>query len=151
VPTNLGSPGGPNSQYVTHAGPAMYNVTHTPSLPAANQAVVVTAQAHDPDGIQSLTLHYRLDPATHYTAVPMNDRGTGGDAIAGDGVYSATIPGQAANQIVAFYISATDRAALLRNWPRSTPPTSPLTQALHPAMTLRISPGGSGRCGRGLD
>jgi hypothetical protein len=151
VPANLGSPGGPNSQYVTHAGPAMYNVTHTPSLPAANQAVVVTAQAHDPDGIQSLTLHYRLDPATHYTAVPMNDRGTGGDAIAGDGVYSATIPGQAANQIVAFYISATDRAALLRNWPRSTPPTSPLTQALHPAMTLRISPGGSGRCGRGLD
>jgi hypothetical protein len=108
VPSNLGTPGGPNSQYVTNAGPAMYNVTHTPSLPAANQAVVVTAQAHDPNGIQSLTLYYRLDPATNYTAVPMNDGGTNGDAIAGDGVFSAVIPGQAANQVVAFYISATD-------------------------------------------
>ena len=52
----------------------LYNVTHTPSLPAANQAVVVTAQAHDPDGIQNLTLYYRLDPATNYTAVPMTGR-----------------------------------------------------------------------------
>ncbi len=48
VPANLGSPGGPNSQYVTNAGPAIYNVTHTPSLPAANQAVVVTAQCARP-------------------------------------------------------------------------------------------------------
>jgi hypothetical protein len=121
VPTNLGSPGGPNSQYMTNAGPAMYNVTHTPSLPAASQAVVVTANVHDPDGIQSLTLYYRLDPATTYTAVTMNDKGTGGDAIAGDGVYSATIPGQAANQIVAFYISATDKLGASTRFPALRP------------------------------
>ena len=117
VPTNLGTPGGPNSQYVTNAGPAIYNVTHTPSLPAANQAAVVTAQVHDPDGVQSLTLNYRLDPATTYTAVPMKDDGTGGDAIAGDGVFSATIPGQAANQIAAFYISATDSRGATTRFP----------------------------------
>ena len=94
IPANLGSPGGPNSQYVTNAGPAIYNVTHNPSRAAANQPVVVTANVHDPDGVQSLTLYYRLDPATSYTAVPMRDNGTGGDAIAGDGIFSATIPGQ---------------------------------------------------------
>src|SRR5208283_2932548 len=44
VPANLGSPGGPNSRYVTNAGPAIYDVTHTPSMPAANQSAVVTAQ-----------------------------------------------------------------------------------------------------------
>ncbi len=38
----------------------------------------------------------------------MRDDGTLGDAIANDGVYSATIPGQAANTVVAFYLSATD-------------------------------------------
>jgi len=108
VPSNLGSPGAPNSRHITNAGPALYNVTHTPSLPAANQAAVVTVQAHDPDGITNLTLYYRLDPSTNYTAVPMNDSGTDGDAIAGDGVFSATIPGQAANHVVAFYISAAD-------------------------------------------
>jgi hypothetical protein len=117
VPANLGTPGAPNSQYVTNAGPAMYNVTHTPSLPAANQAVVVTANVHDPDGIQSLTLYYRLDPATTYIAMPMNDNGANGDAIAGDGVFSATIPGQAANQIVAFYISATDNLGASTRFP----------------------------------
>jgi hypothetical protein len=117
VPANLGTPGAPNSQYVSNAGPAMYNVTHTPSLPAANQPVVVTANVHDPDGVQSFTLHYRLDPATNYTAVPMNDNGTGGDAITGDGIYSATIPGQASNQIVAFFISATDRLGAATRFP----------------------------------
>jgi hypothetical protein len=117
VPANLGTPGGPNSQYVTHAGPALYNVTHTPAVPAANQAVVVTANVHDPDGVQNLTLYYRLDPATNYTAVPMNDKGTNGDAIAGDGVFSATIPGQAANQVVAFYISAADSRGAATRFP----------------------------------
>ena len=117
VPANLGTPGAPNSQYIANAGPAMYNVTHTPSVPAANQAVVVTTQAHDPDGIQSLMLYYRLDPATNYTLVPMNDAGTNGDAVAGDGIFSATILGQAANQIVAFYISAADTLGAATRFP----------------------------------
>jgi regulation of enolase protein 1 (concanavalin A-like superfamily) len=121
VPTNLGSPGGPNSQYVTNAGPAIYNVTHTPSVPAANQPVVVTTQMHDPNGVTNLTLYYRLDPATTYTAVPMNDIGTGGDAVAGDGVFSATIPGQAENQIAAFYISATDGLGTTTRFPALRP------------------------------
>ena len=121
VPTNLGSPGMPNSQSVANAGPAIYNVTHTPSLPAANQSAVVSAQAHDPDGIENLTLFYRLDPATTYSAVPMKDDGTGGDAVAGDGIFSATIPGQNANQIAAFYISATDNLGNATRFPAIRP------------------------------
>ncbi|HEV7927356.1 MAG TPA: lamin tail domain-containing protein, partial [Verrucomicrobiae bacterium] len=129
VPTNLGSPGGPNSQYATNAGPAMYNVTHSPTIPAANQPVVVSAQAHDPDGIQGLTLYYRLDPATAYTAVPMDDKGTGGDAIAGDGIFSATIQGQASNQIAAFYIVATDKWGASTRFPAlRTNDNVPLTE-----------------------
>jgi hypothetical protein len=121
LPTNLGTPGQPNSQSVPNVGPAMYNVTHTPSLPAGNQSVVVTTQAQDPDGIQGLTLFYRLDPATNYTAVAMNDNGTNGDAIAGDGVFSATIPGQASNQIAAFYIAATDSLGAATRFPALRP------------------------------
>ncbi|MGA2867878.1 MAG: lamin tail domain-containing protein, partial [Verrucomicrobiota bacterium] len=117
VPNNLGSPGMPNSTYITNAGPAIYNVTHNPPVPAANQPVVVTANVSDPDGVQNLTLYYRLDPTTSYTAVPMKDDGTGGDAVPGDGVFSATIPGQAANQIVAFYIAATDEPGASTRFP----------------------------------
>ena len=47
----------------------------------------------------------------------MRDNGVGGDAIAGDGIYSATIPGQAANQVVAFYISATDALGAVTRFP----------------------------------
>ena len=121
VPANLGSPGMPNSTYITNAGPAIYNVTHNPPVPAASQPVVVTANVSDPDGVQNLTLYYRLDPATNYTAVAMKDDGTGGDAVPGDGVFSATIPGQAANQIVAFYISATDGLGATTRFPALRP------------------------------
>ena len=126
VPANLGTPGAPNSTYVGNAGPAVYAVTHTPPVPTAGQAVVVTARVHDPDGVQSLNLLYRIDPSQNYTTVPMRDDGTGGDAIAGDGLFSATIPGQGAGVIVAFYIVAADTksaatlfpAALNNNAPR---------------------------------
>ena len=121
VPANLGTPGLPNSHAVTNAGPAVYNVTHTPALPAANQAVVVTAKVHDPEGVQTLILYYRLDPSLSYTAVSMKDDGTGGDAVAADGVFSATIPGPAANQIIAFYISATDRVGAATRFPALRP------------------------------
>jgi len=117
VPNNLGSPGMPNSTYITNAGPAIYNVTHNPPLPAASQPVVVTANVSDPDGVTNLTLYYRIDPATNYIAVPMVDDGTGGDAVPGDGVFSATIPGQVANQIVAFYISVTDSLGAATRFP----------------------------------
>src|SRR5258708_18352185 len=64
VPTNLGTPGLPNSRYVTNAGPAMYEVTHSPSVPAANQAVGVAARVTGPDGLESFTLTYRSMPST---------------------------------------------------------------------------------------
>jgi regulation of enolase protein 1 (concanavalin A-like superfamily) len=117
LPNNLGTPGLPNSQQLANAGPAIYNVKHNPPLPAASQAAVVTAQVHDPNGVQNLTLNYRLDPAAAYTSVPMKDDGTGGDAIIGDGIFSATIPGQVANTLVAFYISATDSNAVTTRFP----------------------------------
>lgn len=117
VPNNLGTPGMPNSRLVSNAGPAIYNVRHNPPLPAASQSAVVTAQAHDANGLQSLTLFYRIDPGASYTSVAMKDDGTGGDAIAGDGIFSATIPGQTANTLVAFYISATDSNSVATRFP----------------------------------
>jgi regulation of enolase protein 1 (concanavalin A-like superfamily) len=141
VPTNLGTPGMPNSRFATNAGPAIYNVTHTPTLPAANQPAVVTASVHDPDGLQNLKLFYRLDPSTSYTAVPMKDDGTGGDAVTGDGIFSATIPGQATNQIVAFYVSALDSAGAATRFPALFNDNSPTRECV--VMFGDGNPGGS--------
>lgn len=116
VPPNCGTPGQANSR-AANPGPAIYDVTHTPSLPAANQPVVVTARAADPNGVASLTLRYRIDPSTTITSVPMLDNGTGGDAIAGDGLYSATLPGNASGVLSAFTLMATDGTAQTSPFP----------------------------------
>jgi len=108
LPTNLGTPGAPNSRSVANAGPAIYDVVHAPILPVANEPVVVTARANDPDGLSSVTLRYRLDPNSTVLDVLMRDDGSGGDATAGDGIFSGTIPGQPADRLVAFHIRAVD-------------------------------------------
>ncbi|HEY6227715.1 MAG TPA: lamin tail domain-containing protein, partial [Verrucomicrobiae bacterium] len=110
VPKNLGTPGLPNSRLrpTQNAGPAIYDVSHAPILPRANNAVTVTCKVSDADGIGPVILQYRVDPSGTYTSVTMRDDGTGGDAIAGDGIYSGNIPGQASGALVGFRINASD-------------------------------------------
>jgi len=112
VPADLGSPGQQNSRYTGNAGPAISELEHRPILPQANQAVTVSCRAHDPDGLASLTLEYRVDPSTSYIAVPMNDSGTGGDLLAGDGIYSAQIPGKTSGTMTPFRVRAVDSHAV---------------------------------------
>lgn len=108
LPVSPGTPGAVNSRFVANAAPAITAVQHAPVLPAANQAFTVTAQVHDPDGLTAVQLKYRLDPSLSYATVNMNDTGTLGDAVAKDGVYTATVPAQASGTMVAFYVTATD-------------------------------------------
>jgi hypothetical protein len=121
LPLALGTPGLPIG--TSAAGPALHEVVHSPALPPANQAVVVTAKAEDPDGLASLSLKYRVDPATNYATVAMRDDGEEGDAVAGDGIYSALIPGQAGGRLAAFYVEAADGAApsVSTRFPASAP------------------------------
>jgi hypothetical protein len=141
IPRNLGTPGAPNSTLVTNAGPAVYQASHAPAVPAANQAIVVTTYVHDPDGVRSLALYYRIDPASNYTTVAMNDAGTGGDAIAHDGIFSATIPGQTANTVVGFYIAAVDGLGASTRFPALLADNSPVRECV--VMFGDGNPGGS--------
>ncbi len=99
---NLGTPGRPNSRRMANPGPAVSDVTHTPILPTVNQEVLVTARVADADGIDSLTLRWRRDPATNYTDVAMVDNGAG--------LFSATMPALGAAGLGAFYVVAADGA-----------------------------------------
>src|SRR6266511_5977371 len=58
----------------------------------------------------------------------MVDTGVAGDRIAGDGIYSATIPGQISGATVAFYIQATDSAGGVNTFPQDVFPVAPLTR-----------------------
>jgi hypothetical protein len=117
VPTNLGTPAARNSRYATNAGPAITEVAHSPVLPVPNQPIVVTARVHDPDGIASVILSWRVDPYGLSNGVAMLDNGTGSDAIARDGIYTAVIPGlsgQPDDDLVAFFLTARDSNSLAR-------------------------------------
>lgn len=141
VPTNLGSPGAPNSIRVGNAGPAIRQVMHTPPLPAAGQDVVVTARVQDLDGVASVVLKYRLDPDTNYFSMLMKDDGAGGDQVAGDGIYSATIPGQSSNTMAAFYVVASDSFAAASRFPSLLTDNSPVRECL--VLFGDVSAGGS--------
>ncbi|MEO7677554.1 MAG: CotH kinase family protein, partial [Verrucomicrobiota bacterium] len=108
LPIAPGTPGARNSRFVTNAPPAITSVKHLPVLPAAAQAVVISARVNDPNGIGTVQVKYRLDPAASYTTLAMNDNGTNGDAAARDGIYSATVPGQASGATVAYYVESAD-------------------------------------------
>jgi hypothetical protein len=114
LPRNLGTPGARNSRSVGNAGPAIHQVTHFPVLPQAQNPIRITARIADPDGVGSVTLAWRNDTtgSSTYSQVPMVDDGTGADEVAGDGLYTALIPGQANNAMVAYYIAAQDSAAV---------------------------------------
>ena len=114
LPDRLGTPGAPNSVTLrqiertgsSNMGPVISRIQQTPTLPAANQPVVIAAMVHDPDGVKEVNLHYSLDTpraigdAALFT-VPMTDPD-------GDGNFSAQIPGQAARKRVVFFIEAAD-------------------------------------------
>jgi hypothetical protein len=123
LPTNLGTPGARNSRAVPNAPPAIHSVTHFPPVPAANEPVVVTARVRHPDEAATVRLRYRVDPSATLNNVAMRDDGTGGDAVARDGLYSATLPGQAAGVLVAFHIEATNNVnpPSLATFPNNAP------------------------------
>lgn len=130
IPRNLGTPGARNSRAVTAAPPAIYEVTHSPSLPAGYQPAVVTARFHSAYGLRNAYLYYRVDPSASYTAVALRDTGTGGDWVANDGVFSGTIPGQPPGTLVAFYVDASDNLFNIARYPALFDNTRPVRECL---------------------
>jgi hypothetical protein len=127
VPRNLGTPGAVNNRRISNAGPGIFQVQHTPLLPAENEPVVVSARAFDRQGLATFTLHYRVDPSPDYISIPLLDTGSEGDAVAQDGICTATIPGQPAGTVVAFYLEAKDSLNASSTFPRDVfpPPGRP--------------------------
>jgi hypothetical protein len=116
------TPGDVNNSADLNAAPQMRQVNHSPQVPASGEDVLITIKATDAEGVTSVTLDYQLvdpgnyiritDPAyqTSWTTVTMVDDGTGGDAIAGDGIYSVLLDGdlQTHRRLVRYRITATD-------------------------------------------
>ncbi|MGK0184670.1 MAG: hypothetical protein ACI9R3_000444 [Verrucomicrobiales bacterium] len=119
------TPGRRNSVYSESAPPNVRQVEHSPNEPKSGDAVQVTVKVTDPDGVGSAMLHYQIvEPGeyvrltdeeyeTGWLDIAMNDSGDGGDAVAGDAIYTATVPAevQQHRRLVRYRITVADAAA----------------------------------------
>lgn len=115
-----GTPGKANSVLASRIAPVIEHLTHFPLVPDSTSPVLVTARVTAAAGLNpTVTLHHRIDALTPggFIAAGMNDAGLDGDAVAGDGFFSATLPAQTNNTVVEFYVSATEPGGLARTWP----------------------------------
>lgn len=106
LPPSPGTPGAPNSRFNPDLRPGIQDVTHAPILPADGQSVRITARIRSAAPSPVVRVNYRLDPSPTLRTVPMSDDGTGGDEVAGDGLFTATLPGQATGTLVTYTIEA---------------------------------------------
>jgi len=122
--SDVPTPGARNSVFATNAAPQTRQVEHSPKQPVSGQEVTITVKATDPDGVDGVSLAYQLvnpgdyieigDPRynnpSYWTTVAMFDDGTHGDAIPGDDVYTAVLPGtlQTHRRLVRYRITAAD-------------------------------------------
>lgn len=104
------TPGEQNGLGVEEVGPLFTTGDHTPSQPLVTDPIVVTTQVTQTfDAVSSVTLNYRVMYGAT-TQLDMVDDGTGDDAAAGDGIYTATIPGSIAQpgEMVRWYMTSGD-------------------------------------------
>jgi hypothetical protein len=116
------TPNAPNDVGTTNLGPLIFNVEHTPNEPADSEDLVVTAQSRMTfNAISNLTLVYRI-MFNNEVAVRMNDSGTNGDLLGGDGIYTGIIPASASEvgQMVRYFIRADDVFGIATRLPASS-------------------------------
>lgn len=111
VPNNLGTPGAPNSVAAATPLPQVDSVLHSPAVPRTSDPVLITARVTSQTPLAAVEVVHRADSVTNtnpWSVKPMVDDGTAGDAVANDGVYTATLTEHQVNgRIVQFYVRAT--------------------------------------------
>jgi hypothetical protein len=98
-PATAGTPGAPNSR-AGALGPTLVGLRADRAVPAPGEEVTITVQAADPDGVSAVRLVWRLDGADTFASTDMDE--------AAPGVYTATVPGQAAGALVQLFVEAED-------------------------------------------
>jgi hypothetical protein len=117
LPARLGTPGRPNSVSpkppfeATQAAPQVDGLLHSPAVPQSTNTVRITAKVACAAPLASVRLFHRPDNAeadAPWASKPMFDDGAqGGDAAAGDGIYTAELTEYRTNeQVVQFYVQA---------------------------------------------
>lgn len=120
IPEKNGTPGAANSRLVANPGPSFAGLSHSPAVPADREPIVITVDAHDADGIESLSIKWRTNLDDEFDSIPMT-------VLSNGETYVGTIPGQAAQNLfgafnetkIQYYIEGQDTAGNTSQWPAS--------------------------------
>jgi hypothetical protein len=111
LPARLGTPGGPNSvsakpPYLAgQAAPQVDHLQHSPPVPRSTNTVTISAHVGGMGSPATVLLFHRPDNAAG--DAPWASKPMRGDALAGDGIYTAELTEYRTNtQIVQFYVQA---------------------------------------------
>lgn len=104
--TSPGTPGARNTLHQDTIRPVIYEAMHSPATPAPSETIMIQARVANIPEDAVVKVHYRLDPLDTLFDVEMNDRGREGDPVAHDGIFTTTLPGQSAQSLIAFHITA---------------------------------------------
>ena len=116
---SIPTPGNPNAAGSTTPGPAISLDQFSPALPTTADNLTVTCRVLPVfSPVAAVTMKWRVAYTAEQT-LAMNDDGTGGDAVAGDSIYTAVIPktSYTQGQMVRWFFQATDAEANATRWP----------------------------------
>jgi len=144
-----GTPGEANSVRQPNTAPLIVGIAHFPIVPKSTDSVRVSARAVSlPLAKPEVVLHFRdatSEEPDAFQPVTMRDDGQAGDALAGDGFFTATLPPQPHGTVVEFYLRATDALGQARTWPSPARKLDgSLGQAANPVYLVDDSPLESG-------
>ncbi len=100
------TPGARNSVFSTNAPPGLSKVSHAPAQPKSGEAVKVMARVSRTGDVAAVMLRVQVvepgkyirktdpDYESAWRDFPMHDDGRDGDERAGDGMFTATLPGE---------------------------------------------------------
>jgi hypothetical protein len=112
------TPGRTNSPAVA-LGPHILSLSHEPSVPKANEGVLVRAKVAESSAkVAKVSLRYRI-MFERERELEMHDDGQHSDGAADDGLYAAAIPaGRAkAGEMIRYCVQAQDEQARASRWP----------------------------------
>jgi hypothetical protein len=97
---------------LTYAPPVISDVTQNIQHPTSSETVYVSAQISNATSVFLRVTNNDEPYASDYLSISMADNGLNGDAVSGDGIYTAQVPFTASNDHIKYYIEAENSNAM---------------------------------------
>ncbi|MBK6527707.1 MAG: CotH kinase family protein [Crocinitomicaceae bacterium] len=97
---------------LTYSSPVISDVSQNIQHPTSSEIVYVSAQVSNSTSVFLRVTNNDEPYASDYLSISMADNGLNGDAVSGDGIYTAQVPFTASNDHIKYYIEAENSNAM---------------------------------------